>query len=285
MVEDIECALASVLERVDQDRGLHEPACLRRRFEALDAVDALLADGQSIGTGLLKRAKAICADLESVNFKLYEVIRREIRRGAGAARLLEWMPDSNDPSSFPKYNGYDYLDDLIAGILQLEEPSTQNSQLGSEMVPYQPTPARHIFDFIRRISLTDHDALIDLGSGLGQVTLMASICTKAICTGIELEPSNVKSARQGAHSLNLKNANFIQADARVADLSSGTVFYLYTPFSGGILREVLNSLRQQATTREIRICTFGPCTRAVAEEPWLNAIGPVETDRIAVFRS
>jgi len=152
-------------------------------------------------------------------------------------------------------------------------------------VPYQPTPARHIFDLIRRISLTDHDSLIDIGAGLGQVTLMASICTNAVCTGIELEPSYVESARQGAHSLNLKNANFIQADARLADLSRGTVFYLYTPFRGATLREVLNSLRQQATTREIRICTFGPCTGAVAEEPWLSAIGPVETDRIAAFRS
>src|SRR5882672_10229728 len=229
-MNDIEGALANILERVEQDHGLYEPAHLRRRIEALDAVDTLLPDGQSIRPGLFEQAKAVCAQLESVNFKLYEDIRKEIQRDAGAASLLEWMPDWNDPPSFPKYNGYDYLDELIAGVLQLEEPSTQSCQLESDMVPYQPTPARHIFDLIRRISLTDHDSLIDIGAGLGQVTLMASICTNAVCTGIELEPSYVESARQGAHSLNLKNANFIQADARLADLSRGTVFYLYTPF-------------------------------------------------------
>ena len=74
-------------------------------------------------------------------------------------------------------------------------------------------------------------------------------------------------------------------DVRAADLSHGTVFYLYTPFSGAILRDVLNSLRQEAVKREIRICTFGPCTQVVAEEQWLSVIGVLETDQIAIFRS
>jgi hypothetical protein len=78
---------------------------------------------------------------------------------------------------------------------------------------------------------------------------------------------------------------FIRGDARAADFSDGTVFYLYTPFIGTILRDVLNSLRQEADRREIRICTFGPCTRVVAEERWLSAIGAPETDRIGIFRS
>lgn len=95
---------------------------------------------------------------------------------------------------------------------------------------------------------------------------MTSICTSASCTGIELEPSYVDSARKSARSLNLNNVRFIQGDARAVDLSDGTVFYLYTPFIGAILRDVLNSLRREAAKREIRICTFGPCTRVVAEE-------------------
>jgi trans-aconitate methyltransferase len=153
------------------------------------------------------------------------------------------------------------------------------------MVPYQPTPARHIFDFVHRTALTERDCLIDLGSGLGHVTLMASICTRARCIGIELEPSYVDCARKSAHSLNLNNATFIQSDARAADLSGGTVFYLYTPFSGAILRDVLNSLQHQAATREIQVCTFGPCTPVVAEERWLTVVGPLESGRVAIFRS
>jgi hypothetical protein len=63
------------------------------------------------------------------------------------------------------------------------------------------------------------------------------------------------------------------------------VFYLYTPFSGTILRAVLDSLRREAASRPIRICTFGPCTPTIAEEQWLEPTGALDTDRIAVFCS
>jgi Methyltransferase domain len=155
--------------------------------------------------------------------------------------------------------GYDYLDELISGILRFEDPSAELVQLQSEMVSYQPTPARHIFDLIGRAAFTERDCLIDLGSGLGHVTLTASICSKASCSGIELEPSYVACARKSARSLNLNNVRFMQGDARAADLSDGTLFYLYTPFTGTILQDVLKSLRHEAASREIRICMFGTC--------------------------
>jgi 16S rRNA G966 N2-methylase RsmD len=281
----IENALVSLIGELEQDRSHYEPRHLRQRFDALDDLDAYLSDGQPIGTALHRRARAIYAELESVNFRLYEAIRRDIQRGAGGGSLLEWTPDWNGAASLTNSRGYDHLDDLISGVLQFEEPSAEIVQLESEMVSYQPTPARHIFDLIGRKALTERDFLIDLGAGLGHVTLMASICTAASCTGIELEPSYVNCAQKSARSLNLNNVRFIQGDARAADLSVGTVFYLYTPFTGTILRDVLNLLRQEAVRREIRICTFGPCTRVVAEEQWLSVIGALETDRIAIFRS
>ncbi len=195
------------------------------------------------------------------------------------------MPDSDAEADPTNHVGYDCLDELLSGILQFQQPSPQPVQLDSEMVAYQPTPARHIFDLLNRTALTEHDTLIDLGSGLGHVILLASICSRASCTGIELEPSYIACARNCARSLNLNNAFFIQADARAADLSRGTVFYLYTPFTGAILREVLNALRHQALTRQIRICTFGPCIPLVVEEPWLYPTGPVEINRLAIFRT
>jgi hypothetical protein len=275
----------SLIGQLEQDCSLLEPRHLRQRFEALDDLDVYLSDGQPIATALHHRATAIYAELEAVNFRLYDAIRRDIQRGAGAAGLLEWMPDGDAAGNLMNHSGYDYLDELISGILQLEEPSAQLVQLNSEMVAYQPTPARHIFDLIRRAVLTDYDSLIDLGSGLGQVTLMASICSSASCAGIELVASYIDCARNCAQSLNLNNARFIEGDARAADLSRGTVFYLYTPFTGTILREVLNALRHEAVRREIRICTFGACTPVVAEEPWLSVIGTLETNRLAIFRS
>ena len=279
----IETALLDLVVGLEQDRSLREPRYLRQRVEALDALDAHLTDAQFDATPLHRRANAIRAELESFNRKLYEAIRQNIQRGAGAASLLKWMPDADSAAHLADREGYDYLDELLSGILQLEEPSPQTVALTPEMVPYQPTPARHIFDLIRRASLTERDVLIDLGSGLGHVTLLASICTPAKCIGIELEPSYIDRARTCARSLNLNNATFIQADVRAADLSQGTVFYLYTPFTGAILRNVLNALRHESAKQKIRIATFGPCTPTLAKESWLNAVGTPDTDRIAVF--
>jgi hypothetical protein len=280
----IENALASLIGELEQDRSLNEPQHLRQRIRALDGLDAYLPDGRPVRAALHHRARAIYAELESVNFRLYEGIRRDIQRGAGGD-LLEWMPDWGGAATLMKSRGYDYLDELISGVLQFEEPLAEVVELESEMVSYQPTPARHLFDLIGRTALTERDVLIDLGSGLGHVSLMASICTSASCTGIELEPSYVDCARKSARSLNLNNVRFIEGDCRAADMSDGTVFYLYTPFIGTVLQDVLNSLRHEAVGREIRICTFGPCTRVVAEERWLSVIGALETDRIAIFRS
>ena len=238
---------------------------------------------------LYRRAIALCTRLEAANFTLYQSIRRDIQQGAGPHSLLRWVPKRSgrdgEAVELASGPGYDYLDELVSGVLQFKKPDTEVAQLAPEMVFYQPTPARHIFDLIDRTTLTERDVLVDLGAGMGHVPLLTSICTDARCIGIELEPTYVDCARESARALKLKNAAFVQQDARAADLSSGTVFYLYTPFTGAVLRAVLNSLQREAARREIRICTFGPCMPVIAEEQWLKALGPLETDRISVFRS
>lgn len=199
--------------------------------------------------------------MEAANIELFESIRAEILNdGAEIFKL----------GGVARGDGYDYLDELILGVLQFDEPGEEGPRR-AEMVPYQPTPARHIFDLLGRVELGAGDVLMDLGSGLGHVALMAAICTKARCIGIELEPAYVECARRSAAGLNLSNVKFVEQDARAADLSAGTVFYLYTPFTGTILRAVLDLLRREAESRQIRVCTYGPCTMTVAEEPWLEA--------------
>lgn len=285
----VENALRSFLEELEQDCSMLEPHRLRQRIEALERFDRYLSPSTScgdtcVGATLHHRAKTICAKLESINVGVYEAIRRDIRRGAGRESLHRWIPNWKTAADLGNDQGYDYLDELISGILLIGEPATELAPLGAEMVHYQPTPARHIFDLIDRTGLDEGEFLIDLGSGLGQVPLLVSICTGAKCVGIEVEPTYVDCARKSAQVLGLLNVTFIEGDVRSVDLSGGTIFYLYTPFSGTILRDVLTALRREAT-REIRICTFGPCTRVITEEKWLNAIGAPDPNRIAIFRS
>jgi hypothetical protein len=287
----MESSIESLIEELERDPLLNEPDQLRQRIEALDRLAAFLEDGESaqhFEPWIYDQAKAVYAKVDAANSEFYESIRREIQRGTGREVLLQYLCESASErgvDGLAHGDGYDYLDDLISGVLRLEMPVAQVALLEAEMVPYQPTPARPIFDMIRRTGLNEQDVLMDLGSGLGHVPLLTAICSNARAIGIEIEAAYVTCARQCAEALHLNNATFIQQDVRDADLSRGTLFYLYTPFTGTILRSVLESLRREAATREIRICTFGPCAPIVAEEGWLHGNGDVETDRISRFSS
>lgn len=287
--------LQRLLGQLQNEPALFEPYQLRQRLEVLDRLDAYfpcssqgVPDAQAVEPALYRRVRAICASLEAANRALYETVRSEIRSGARPDALLRWV----HPSLEIEYAGgpanglgYDYLDELISGVLPFEEPDAGHIARYSETVFYQPTPARHIFSLIDLTALSATDVLVDLGSGLGHVPLLVSICTGARGLGIELEGTYVECARQCAQKLNLNRVTFLQQDAQVADLSMGTVFYLYTPFKGSILHAVLERLRREAATRRIRICSYGPCTSVIAEEPWLEAATTPEAHRIALFCS
>jgi hypothetical protein len=280
-------ALFKLVGDLERNPSLYEPDQLRERIEALDQFDVFNLDvmppmTDSTVDAVYRRARAIQVKLEAVNSGVYETIRRDIRSGGGTRRLRDWV----QPSEALGHNdAYDYLDEFLDGIFRFDDPGTVVVQPTAEMVSYQPTPARHIFDLFDRTALTENDVLIDLGSGLGHLPLLTCICTPARSIGVEIEPVYVASAKRCAETLNLKRVTFVEQDARTADLAEGTVFYLYTPFSGRVLRSVLDSLRCESANREIRVCTFGPCTMTVANERWLKAAGSARSDRVSIFRS
>ena len=283
------------LNRLEGDCSLLEPKRLRQRMEVLDYLETHPAWGAAQSgdaapdwpAGLVGRLSSLCATLEAANQRVYASIREAIQRGSGPRSLLEWAEavcPADDIQHPVDGEGYDCLDALLSGVLQLDEPAPA-AEPTAEMVFYQPTPARHIFELIARTGLAERDVLIDLGSGLGHVPLLAGICTGARCVGIEWQASYVDSARRCAEALNLTNVAFLRSDARAADLSQGTVFYLYTPFTGTMLGAVLAMLRREATMREIRIGTLGPCTATFARERWLECISLPKAGGLAVFRS
>jgi hypothetical protein len=285
--------LDRALAELEGDSTLFEPEQMRRRIEAVDALDSLLGDGSPAEAEfrpdqavLLARARALRRRAEDANAAVYQAIRRDIQQGTGAATLLRWIGLCGSAAEGPAPGlGYDALDELMAGVLQAREPASPPVRLEPEQVFYQPTPVRHVLQMIRLSGLQGDDVLIDLGSGLGHVCMLTSILTGVRAIGIEVEPAYGESGRECARSLGVQRVNFITQDAREADLSAGTVFYLYTPFSGSMLRTVLRQLEQENATRMIRICTLGPCTEVVAAEPWLHASAPPTADRVVLFVS
>lgn len=277
-------ALLGCIEALEHDASLYRPERLGERIEAIDRLDALLFGDEP--EALRQRTTALLARLEAANQAIYRDIRQAIRRGDGGAALRAWVRAlATSAAPPPGGDGYDTLDALLAGVLSLDEPAGDGAPLPADMVFYQPTPARHILDLIDRAALDATDVLVDLGSGLGHVPLLASICTGARGIGIERDAEHVACARRCVVSLGLQRVEFIAQDARTAELSAGTLFYLYTPFGGPILRRVLDRLKHEATTRTIHVATLGPCTATVAGEPWLCTTDVPRPDRIALFHS
>ena len=278
------------LAALEHDDALDDPLQLKQRAGILDRLETWFPDAMDRAvrgtadatTSCPTRADALRQRLEAADEKLFDAIRDRIRHGDGARALAPWLHETG-LAGCAGGDSYDHLDVLVHGILSFAAPGTPSVQLPAEMVAYQPTPARHILDLALRSGLTPEDVLVDLGSGLGHVPLLASICTGARCIGIELEPAYVACARQAACALDLRNVRFDVGDARTFDFSAGTVFYLYTPFRGAVMRHVLDALHRQASRRAMRVCTYGPCTPAVMAEPWLSAIDAPAPDRVAVF--
>ena len=295
-VDEMECqrGLQELLCGLEDDACLFEAERLEERLIVLDRLDtefggADAGEFASETNSLIHgRAKALRIRLEAANAELYESVRTEIVRGGRPDTLLQWLRSSTSryESGGPLPGmGFDWRDELVSSILQFSEPDELDRYRLPEMVPFQPTPVRHILDLIDASLLSEDDVFVDLGSGLGHVPLLVSMLKGVRSVGIEVQAAYVESAQECARSLRLNRVGFVAADARAADLSSGTVFYLYTPFKGSILADVLSMLRRESMRRSIKICSLGPCTNTVANETWLKTSSKPSAGRIAVFCS
>ena len=272
--------LQALVCALDADPFLFRPERLLKRLIALDELDAAFCN---LNSG---RAKALRSQLEAANAELYQSVRSEIVGEGWSRTLHQWMePTVRDEKTRGPLPGlsFDIRDEIVSDVLQLREPSETSLARSPEMAPYQPTPVRHILDLIVASKLSSTDLLVDLGSGLGHVSLLVSILTGIRTLGVEVQSEYVASAQECAHCLYLSQAKFIAEDVRDADLSTGSVFYLYSPFTGSILTEVLRALRRESTKRLIKICSLGPCTSALANEPWLKANTRPDSERIAIL--
>jgi hypothetical protein len=288
------CDLRTLLSLQETAGFLIQPGQLRKRLIALDYLDAVFGGFHSEDstrgayTFLHQRVHAFRIKLEAANAELFQSVRSEIVCGTRPGALLQWLGNSasDHESRRPLPGlGFDYRDELVSGVLQLPEPREPDLHPSAEMVPYQPTPVRHILHLIATVMVSTEDVFVDLGSGLGHVPLLVSMFTGAQCLGIEMQESYVASANACAHSLQLSRVRFMAQDARDADLSQGSLFYLYSPFTGSILADVLSALRKESMRRHITICSLGPCTHRISDETWLKTDELCDTGFINVFHS
>jgi hypothetical protein len=271
------------LAAIEADASLDEELNLRARVEALDQIDFVQeivrlrgrwVDLEALG----RRAAAQQQRMEQINERLFELARSRIRSGKHTPREHRaWFDQFTDygPRQLGQpHTGYDALDALIDGMLHVDRAPQARQAPTPEMVHLEPTPAGVILEMVDRLHLVPGDVFYDLGSGLGQVAILVHLLAGIRTVGVELEPAYIEVACDHAWELGLSDVTFVNEDARTADYARGSVFYLFTPFMGRMLQAVLDRLRQEARARPIRICSYGPCTPHVAQQPWLRSVGP-----------
>ncbi len=290
--------ICSALEAIEQDGTLYEEANFCGRQGALDAIEVsvlnrvagLLAASSQAGSlvALKQRAETARTQLEAIDDGLFHRLRAGIRSGALRGTALRPRLEAYAGNAGEQDDGsYDSLDALISGVLLVEAAPAEAAQREAEMVFYQPTPARLMLELVERSELQEHDTFYDLGSGLGQVVILVHLLSGVAAKGVEVDPAYCEYARRCAQELDLSRVEFIHADAREAEYSDGTAFFLYTPFEGKMLQVVLARLRREAERRKIDVYTYGPCTPEVARQEWLRSVdqNADRTDRLAAFKS
>jgi hypothetical protein len=286
--------LRQFLNVVGDAQHLLLPAQLTTRLNLLDKLDALIGGLDLRGLNsccdseLIMDARSIRYQFEAANETLYKAAHAEIALQGNSPALNRWLSELvRDGKAERPHPGlsFDLLDEIISGVLEFRGPGDAGILPSLEMTAYQPTPARHVLDLIAGCGFSSDDVFVDLGSGLGHVPLLVCILAGIRTLGVEVQPDYAASAQETAHCLNLDRVQFIVEDARRTDLSDGTVFYMFTPFTGSILKDVVDRLHRQSKTRQIRICTLGPCTSILQGQTWLKVNQESDTERIAIFRS
>jgi hypothetical protein len=278
------------LHAIEQHKSLFIPSNFVERVAALNRLEVhfirrlkylLYSHGYHTElASLQQRSTRLQHRLAAVNAALFGQIRDQIISGthspAGLRQLFHTYlnPALGDAPSSNLIFYFDSLDVFIDGIFCINQVPEGTRPIQSEMVQYKATPARIIFSLIDQVPFTADDVLYDLGAGLGRIPLCVGLLSPAQAKGVEYEPAYCTFAQQRADRLNLSRVTFLSIDAREADYTDGTIFFLYTPFTGKMLQDVLDRLRHEAQTRPITVAAYGPCNRDVAQQPWLNLCQP-----------
>jgi SAM-dependent methyltransferase len=159
-------------------------------------------------------------------------------------------------------------DAWIDAVLGIAQPPPDHD-LPRGAVPYLPCGIAEILTMLADVPVRPDDEVVDLGSGLGRVVILAHLLTGAPAWGVEIQDHLVRGARArtAALALPVERVAFVHANAADIELD-GSVFFLYAPFNGDLLTRVLCRLEAVARRRAIVVCTVGLALDGIA---WLSS--------------
>ncbi len=126
-----------------------------------------------------------------------------------------------------------------------------------------------------RLKLAREDVFYDIGCGMGRILCVVARRRIRKCVGIELLEPLCEKARRNALRLRGRKApiEIICADAATADLSEGTIYFLFNPFGKDTLRVLLANLQTSISRdpRKVTLVYYNSVHESVLEASgWLD---------------
>jgi len=136
---------------------------------------------------------------------------------------------------------------------------------------YEPTP---VGDFAPLLELVPFPlggaTFVDLGAGMGRALMLAARLPFRQAIGVEISPALCEIARDNLKTtprgdLRCRDLRIVRGDAAGYRFPRGDlVVYLFNPFDGAVLADVLDRLARDLT-REVALVYHTPVERAVIE--------------------
>ncbi|HET9959030.1 MAG TPA: hypothetical protein VFQ61_31280 [Polyangiaceae bacterium] len=167
-------------------------------------------------------------------------------------------------------------------VLELGDLPADSPELPRGCVPYLPCSVNTLLRMIELADVRCDDVFVDIGCGIGRATAVTHLLTGATAIGLEIQSALAGAARELAWRLNAPRLTVVEGDAAklACELASGSVFFLYCPFSGERLDRVIDDIGSAAKSREVRVCSVD---LPIPARPWLTPVS-VSGD-LAVYRS
>ncbi len=200
-------------------------------------------------------------------------VRAHIERGLEDHRLFREALTRVPPAD------RDAWVDLVLGLGEIPE---DGPALPRDCVPYLPCSVDALLRLVDRAPVRASDVFVDVGSGVGRAAALVHLLTGASVIGLEIQPHLVVAARDLAARLFPSRMACIEGDAAelAREITVGSVFFFYCPFSGARLAKVLADLEPIARAKTIRVCSVDlplPCCG------WLTLDPSPEKD-LAIYR-
>ena len=148
--------------------------------------------------------------------------------------------------------------------------------------PYLPCSVDALLRVIDLVPVRASDVFVDLGAGIGRASALVHLVTGAAAVSVEVQPQLVAVAR--ALTARLPSARIASVEGDAAELAGdlpGTVFFLYCPFGGERLDQVLDALERVARSRTIRVCCVD---LPLPPRAWLRLATTSQGD-VTIYRS